>query len=146
MVIFDTTATADIGAFEYNPGQAGFSSAAYKVNEGDGRAVITVTRTGGSDGAASVTWTASDGTALDPDDYTATDGVLNWTHGDETDRTFEVVVIDDDVYDPSETINLDLNAFEAIGQGDGNAAVLTIEDNGQPLNLDQIFHFRPGYG
>src|SRR5262249_42301788 len=45
------------------PGTLQFSNAAYSVNENAGTATITVTRTGGSDGAVSVNYATSDGTA-----------------------------------------------------------------------------------
>ena len=49
-------------------------------------ATITVSRTG-SDGAVSVHYATSNGTATGGD-YTATSGALNWTDGDAADKTF----------------------------------------------------------
>ena len=57
------------------PGQPGtlqFSAASYSVNENQGTATITVTRTGGSTGSVSVNYATSNGTATAGSDYTAT--------------------------------------------------------------------------
>ena len=48
-----------------------FSAATYSVGENAGPATVTVTRTGGSSGAVSVTFATSNGTATAPGDYTA---------------------------------------------------------------------------
>src|SRR5207237_4972993 len=110
----DSTATVDIGAFEAPPppGNLQFSSATYSDNETNAthNATITVTRTSGSNGAVSVHYATSDGTATDGSDYTATSGDLNWADGDAADKTFNVSVNGDTTVEPDETINLTLSA------------------------------------
>ncbi|MFB2937137.1 choice-of-anchor Q domain-containing protein, partial [Aerosakkonemataceae cyanobacterium BLCC-F154] len=64
----------DLGAFESSvanaSGSLAFSAADYSVNEdGTTIAAVTVTRTGGSDGAVSVNVNPTDGTATAPNDY-----------------------------------------------------------------------------
>ncbi|MGV2388022.1 MAG UNVERIFIED_CONTAM: hypothetical protein LVR29_05985 [Microcystis novacekii LVE1205-3] len=51
------------------PGTISFNSNSYTVNENNGTASITLTRSGGSDGEVSVTLTPSDGTAIAESDY-----------------------------------------------------------------------------
>jgi Leucine-rich repeat (LRR) protein len=113
------------------PGTVQFSSATYSVGEGDGAVTITVTRVGGSDGAISVDYATSDGTAMAGEDYGASSGTLNWSHGDASDKTFTVDILDDTIFeDDDETFNLTLtNATGGATIGDPSTAVVTIIDD-----------------
>src|SRR5262249_17482611 len=75
-------------------GSLQFRAASYSASETQGTATITVTRTGGSDGAVSVNYATSDGTARAGSDYTAATGTLNFAAG-ETSKTFTIPVLDD---------------------------------------------------
>jgi hypothetical protein len=55
-----------------------FKLPAFTVNEADGSALITVTRTGGSAGGVLVNFTTTDGSATAPADYAATAGILTF--------------------------------------------------------------------
>jgi len=106
-----------------------FSAADYNVNEGDGSATITVTRSGDCEGALSVDYPTSDGTATGSD-YTATSGTLNWADGDCTDKTFTVNITDDSEQENDETFIVSLSNPSAGAQlGEPNTAVVTIIDN-----------------
>ncbi|MBU0674252.1 MAG: DUF4347 domain-containing protein [Proteobacteria bacterium] len=129
---FNASAICDIGAYEYSPGAVQFSSATYIVAENGGTATITVTRTGGTDGAVSVNYATTNGTATAGSDYTATTGTLNWADGDSGAKTFPVPIINDTAIEPSETVNLALNTFVGVAQGGQLAAQLTITDNDTP--------------
>jgi len=115
-----------------------FSAADYVVNEGDGKAVITVAREGDPYVAFSVGYQAQDGTAEAGSDYTLVQGSLDFAEG-ETIKTFEVPIIEDDLYEENETVQLSLNY--GVTNGNGTAgfvigelsnAVLTIIDNDYP--------------
>jgi hypothetical protein len=128
-----------MGAVELQMGTVQFSLASYSVNENGGTATITVTRTGGSDGAVSVDFATTDGTALQPGDYTTAAGVLNWADGDGAPKNFQVTIIDDSGDEPDETVNLTLtNAQGGAAIGSPGAAVLTILDDDQPLTIADI--------
>ncbi len=107
-----------------------FSAATYSVNEGGGTATITVTRTGGSNGAVTVDYATSDGTAAAPSDYSAATNTLSWASGDSSAKTFSVAINDDMLVESSETINLALgNVTGGATLGGTSSAVLTIIDN-----------------
>jgi hypothetical protein len=109
-----------------------FSSATYNIAENGGSATIMVTRSSGAQGAASVHYSTSNGTATAGSDYTATSGTVTFT-GSETSKTFDVPILDDDVFEADETVNLTLSNPQGAGLGDPNTAVLTIVDNeGRP--------------
>jgi probable HAF family extracellular repeat protein len=105
-----------------------FGSPTYGVGEGGPTATITVTRTGGSDGAVSVGYSASDGTATAGSDYTAASGTLNFAAGD-TSETFTVPISDDTLDETDETVNLSLSNPTGTTLGAQSTAVLTITDN-----------------
>src|SRR5262249_31596094 len=91
------------------PGILQFSSAAYNVNENDGTATITVTRTNGDVGSVSVHYATSDGTATAGSDYAATSGTLTFASG-ETTKTFTVPITNDTAVEGDETITLTLSS------------------------------------
>jgi predicted outer membrane repeat protein len=124
----------DIGSVEIATGILQFSSATYTVNENGGTVTITVTRTGGSDGAVSVNYQTSDGTAIQPADYLAAAGTLNWADGDTAPKTFQVTIVDDMLVEGSETVNLTLSAPMGATLGSPSTAVLTIVDGDQPTS------------
>jgi len=114
------------------PGTLQFSAATYSVNEGTATATITVTRTGGSSGAASVNYATSNGTATAGSDYTAASGTLNWADGNSTNKTFTVAITNDTAVENNETINLTLSNAAGASLGTQKTAVLTIVDNDVP--------------
>jgi hypothetical protein len=116
-------------------GSLQFTSAAYGVNENAGQATITVSRSGGNFGTVSVQYsTVAGGTATVGSDYTSVSGTLIWGHGDSTDKTFTIPILDDAVIEANETVNLALsNATNGTQPGSPTAAVLTIKDNDQPF-------------
>lgn len=116
-----------------------FSASTYSVNEGGGTVTISVTRSGGSSGAVSVTYATSNGTATSPSDYTTTTNTLSWANGDSSAKTFSVGINDDALVESSETINLSLtNATGGATLGGTSSAVLTIIDNDSPVTPDEL--------
>ena len=108
-------AATDPGAFEYAPsaGTIQFSAATYSKaegNSGTSTVAITVTRTGGSDGAVSVSYASSNGTATAGSDYTATAGTLNWVDGDAADKTILISISGDTTPETDETFTVTLSS------------------------------------
>jgi Tol biopolymer transport system component len=99
----------DWQALPVNPaGYAQFKTARYNVIENIGTATMTVTRSGGSTGAITVNYAATNGTATKGADYTATQGKLTFADG-ETIKTISVPVLDDGIVEPDETVNVTLS-------------------------------------
>lgn len=71
-----------------------FSVGSYTASETTGLATITIVRTSGASGPASVDFVTSDGSALQAADYTITIGTLNFAVN-ETSKSFDVPIIDD---------------------------------------------------
>ena len=86
------TATVNIGS---NPnGMFEFSPSTYSVDETGGSVILTVTRSAGTNGAVTVDYTTSDGTALSGTNYDATSGTLTFNAG-EASKTITVSVTSD---------------------------------------------------
>ncbi len=113
-------------------GTLAFDSSTYSTDESSGNAVVTVQRNGGSDGAASVNYSTSNGTATAGSDYSAVSGTLTWPDGDNSSRTFTVPILDDTIAEPSETINLTLSNASGAPLGAITSAVLTINASDNP--------------
>ena len=129
-----------------------FSAASYTVNEsgnGLGRATITVTRTGDTTSAASVDYATVDdpaavpcstanGTAYARCDYATTIDTLTFAPG-ETQKTFNVPLIDDAFVEGNETLALRLSNPTGAALGAQTTATLTITDNDATPGANPIF-------
>jgi hypothetical protein len=120
-------AAVDMGAVETPADVISFSSPTYTVNENGTTATITVTRTGAGNGAVTVNYATSNGTATAGADYTPATGTLTWLDGDTTPKTFSIPIIDDTLIEGNETVNLTLSSPTGGSLGT-SAAVLTIVD------------------
>jgi glucose/arabinose dehydrogenase len=89
------------------PAQVKFSSPAFSVGEQAGSAPVTVTRTGDTAPELFVDYATSDGTASSRSDYTTARGTLHFAPG-ETQKTFNVLVTNDDLSEADETVTVTL--------------------------------------
>ncbi len=122
--------TPDLLGGAANPGTLQFSQANYSVNEGNVSAQITVNRINGTDGAVSISYATSNGTAAAGSDYTAASGTLSWASGDGAPKTFDITIQDDALVEGNETIALALtNATGGATIGSQATSTLTIADN-----------------
>ena len=110
-------------------GVISLNSNSYTVNENGTTASITLTRTGGSDGEVSVTLTPSNGNATAISDYNNSPITVTFADG-ETSKTVGIPIIDDTIYEPTETVNLTLsNPTGGATLGTQKTAILSIVDN-----------------
>jgi hypothetical protein len=116
------------------PGTLAFSDATFEVNEdGTPVAAVTVTRTGGSDGAVSTTVYLSNGTATSPGDYDSTPITVNFANG-ETSKTIAIPLVNDAIFEGNETVNLFLSSpTGGASIGAQSTATLTLIDNEVPV-------------
>jgi plastocyanin len=125
------TVTVQGGGNTPHPGTLGFSLASYIVGEGNGSATIAVQRLGGDDGAVSVHYAATAGTATAGQDFTAVSGTLSWVDHDHANKTFTVPVINDTATETTETVLLALSSPAGGTTLDAahTSATLSIQDN-----------------
>ena len=102
----------DMGAVETQlirePGTLAFATATYETNEQAGTVRVTVSRTGGGDGAVSIDYGTVADTAHAGTDYTAAAGTLSWADGETGDKAFDVPVFDDAMNEGTELFGLTL--------------------------------------
>ncbi|MET7030103.1 Calx-beta domain-containing protein, partial [Sediminicola luteus] len=128
------------------------NSATVTVNEAAGSVAFTVTLTGTVPDGFTVDYATSNETATAGSDYTATNGILNFTGTNGQTRTITVPILNDIFVEPSETFIVTLsnvnstgivNITNAIGRAsivDNDSANITIGDvtvneNGGPANF-----------
>jgi hypothetical protein len=126
-----------------------FSSSGYSVNESDGFATVTITRTGDASVAASVDYATSDGAgtqgcsvingkASSKCDYLTAIGTLKFAAG-ETAKTVLIQIIDDAYAEGPETFNVSLsNPLSPAVLGSVTTATVTINDNDSTNGVDPI--------
>ncbi|HEX8458649.1 MAG TPA: Calx-beta domain-containing protein [Pyrinomonadaceae bacterium] len=128
----DTNGLEDVFRYDaQQPGTLQFSAPAFQQNEDGGHAVVTVTRTGGTSGAVSVTLsTGTGGTASAGVDYTAVSQAVAFADGETGSKTINIPIIDDALVEGSETVALTLdNPTGGAVLGSPATTLLTITDN-----------------
>jgi uncharacterized delta-60 repeat protein len=128
-----------------NPG-AGvlqFSAATYTTPERDTPPTVTVTRTGGSSGRVSATFTTIGGTATADSDFEPVNVTVFFADGDSEPRVVEIPILQDSSAEPNETVELELSQPGGCVQlGPQSTAILTIVDDDAaalPSGLDGSF-------
>jgi uncharacterized delta-60 repeat protein len=127
---YDTGGTNDLTGGTVLPGVLAFDRSDYSINE-DGTKIISITvnRTGGSDGNVSATINLTNGTAKAGEDYNSSPITVSFADK-ETSKTIAIPIVNDTVYEPSETVNLTLaNPTNGAKLGSQTTAVLTILDD-----------------
>ena len=104
-----------------------FSASDYLVTEGTSSVQITVTRSS-SDGASTVQYLTSDGSASERSDYTTAVGTLRFNAG-ETSKTFNVFITDDSYGELPETFQVLLSDATNATLGTPNSATVTVVSN-----------------
>ena len=121
-----------------------FSAASYTLGESSSTPTITVTRTGGSSGAVTATFTTSNGSAVAGADYTPVNATVFFADGDAVSRVVGVPIIQDLINESDKTVNLRLSQPGGCAAlGAQVTAVLTIRDDDSlppaPSGLDTGF-------
>lgn len=111
------------------PGTLSFSPVSYSVLENVGVLHVLVARTGGVDGAVSVTGAAIGGTATGGNDYSYSSYGLTWANGEGGSKPLGVNVVDDAVFESAETIVFQLSGPTGGASIGGSTATVTINDN-----------------
>src|SRR5262249_10007794 len=123
-------------------GQFQFSAAGYSVNENAGTVTITVLRTGGSAGTATVQYATYDipdaaAPAWAPGDYRPASGKLTFAPG-ETSKTFTVTILNDNLVEANETFGVLLkNPTGGATLGTPRNALVTIVEDDTAVEFSQ---------
>lgn len=110
------------------PNHISFSPVAYSVAENAGSVALTVVRNGNIAIPASASFTTFDGTAVAPDDYTTTAGIVEFAAG-EVSKTISIDITNDAEFDPDETFTVRLTATTPTFSATDATATVTIGDS-----------------
>jgi hypothetical protein len=100
------------------------------VVEGPGAMLVfTVSLSNPSARSISVTYGTSDGTAVQPDDYTSTSGVLTFAPGGPSSQAVQVPVVDDQVFRGNRALDLTLGSAINATLGDATATGSIVDDD-----------------
>lgn len=107
-------------------GQIAFSASTYTVLEGNAFNV-TIRRSGGTGGGASVRFRTAAGTATPGQDYNEVNTIVTFDV-DETEKNISIPLLFDNLDEGDETVNFILEDPQNAALGNPSTAVLTIED------------------
>lgn len=120
-------------ALPLQPGSVQFAAAASTAPENGGPVTLTLTRTGGTDGAVGVSVVSGGGSAAPGADYTAISTTVTWAPGDGAAKTVSLPVLDDSIDEPDETVTITLsNATGGATIGAVASTTVTIVDDDAP--------------
>lgn len=118
------------GGTSRNAGRLQFSVPSLNVAENAGNATLTVIRTDGTDGAVSVTVATRNGTASQPQDYTAVSTTVSFAAGDGAAKTVTIPVVDNSADEPDRTFYVTLSgATGGASLGSASEVLVTINDD-----------------
>jgi hypothetical protein len=124
-----SSATVNVADDDGGTSTIQFSASEYSVSEGDGSAVITVTRSGGASSAVSANYTTANGTAVAGSDYGATSSTVTFAPG-EYSKNITIPIINDSVSEPTESFSVALsNPSNNATLGVQANTTVTISDN-----------------
>ncbi|MEK7187296.1 MAG: Ig-like domain-containing protein [Patescibacteria group bacterium] len=111
-----------------SPGTVQLGASATTVSEGATAAISTINRYGGSQGAVSVSYSTTNGTALAGSDYTTQAGTVTFADGDVTAKQVTIPILNDTTIETTETFSLSLSSPTG-GATLGNPSTLTVTIN-----------------
>ncbi|TQV88070.1 Calx-beta domain-containing protein [Aliikangiella coralliicola] len=114
-----------------------FSGATYSVDEGDGSLTVTVVRSNGSFGDASIGISVDGGSATNLLDYRLSDEQLTFVDG-ETSQSFSILILDDSEYEGEENLTLrltHLNGDASLGSIE-QTTIIIVENDPVPASGD----------
>jgi len=119
------------GGGESGPGTIALDPSSYTVDMSAGVVTVTVDRSGGSDGKASVKYATAPGTAKAGKDFTPRSGILNWAAGDGDPKTIQIPIKKANTPQPDKTFSVRLSKVTGAAMG-AAAATVTIHDDRSP--------------
>jgi len=114
------------------PGSIQFAAHAFTVNEEDGTVTIPITRTGGSTGAASASFSMVDINTTAGADYTAVAVTVNFAAGVGGTQYVTIPIATDGIIESVEVATLNLTSITGASAGSQTSANLTIVDSDSP--------------
>ncbi len=123
----NNNATLEIADNESMAGLLAFSQSSYSVTETATQVIITVARSSGSLGPASIDYATQPGQATAGSDFTAASGTLSWADGESGSQTIAIGILNDSTQESRESFTVLLT--NAIGAAIGSPSAASIDIN-----------------
>jgi hypothetical protein len=117
-------------------GLVSLSAPAYSAAQTAGSVAITVNRTSGSSGGASVSYATANSTAIAGTNYTSERGSLSWGNGDMAPKTFVIPINKAAPFTGTKTLAVAIAGAEGAALGTTKSAIVTI--NGGAANAPSV--------
>ncbi len=127
----DSTATCDMGAFEFGTSLTISDVTITEGNSGTQTASFVVTLTPDSPAPVTVNYATAAGTAVSPEDYVSNSGQLTFTPGD-TEEIIEITINGDSKDEIDETFLVNLSGASGASIADGQAVGTITDDDAAP--------------
>lgn len=124
-VVTSTLSIADDEIGTFGSGSFMFSKSSYQATEGDGIAIVTVNRVGGTKFNVSVNYATVNGSALPGQDYTNTSGTLSFAAGEQS-KTFTIPILRDSANDSGEYFTVNFNTPIGAVLGDPATTIVNV--------------------
>jgi len=116
------------------PGLFSLSQSSYGVKEADGQVGIDIIRTGGDEGAVTLTLELTPGTATEPEDFTTpTNLTVTFASGSETPLTLNIPITNDEVTEEAEEFTVAITGliseFDGAQFSDDPSTVTILDDD-----------------
>jgi hypothetical protein len=121
-----TIVGAGSGSGSGSTGVISLSASTYAVAQSAGGLTVTVNRSGGSSGAASVGYATANSTAIAGTNYTAESGQLTWASGDMTAKSFTVPISNATPFTGSNVFAVAIAAATGATLGTPASSIVTI--------------------
>lgn len=108
------------------PGRIGYGVTSISTSESAFTISIPVRRVDGRQGALTVDYAATAGTATAGSDFQTANGTLTWADGDDADKLISIPLVNDAAVESAETLNVTLSNLSSAAQLDGAATVTAI--------------------
>jgi len=136
-VLANQTGTPDgstgvVYRIDSGPGRINVAASAVTVSENAATVTISVERTGGNNGPASVDYATQAGTAAAGSDFAAVAGTLDWADGETGAKTVDIAITDDTSAESGETFVFALSNALGADLGPMAEVTLTISANDAP--------------
>jgi uncharacterized protein (DUF1800 family) len=132
------TVTINGSAVAGAAGVIALAAPSFSGAQSGGGITISVTRTAGSSGAASVNYATANGTAVAGTDYTAVSGTLSWSDGDAVTKSFVIPVSSASLFTGSKTFAVALSAVMGAALGAPTSASVAITGSAKTTSAGVI--------
>jgi hypothetical protein len=110
-------------------GLVSLSAATYTAAQSGGSVKITVNRTGGSSGGASVSYATANSTAIAGTNYTSERGSLSWGNGDAAPKSFVIPISNAAPFSGTKKLAVAIASAEGASLGTTTSAIVSINGN-----------------